>query len=135
MKAIILALSVAAGLTQEPPPITGKVTHPIYITPAPPLPPQHVLLFRWSQAAFSAATIFDAASSHGLVESNPLARSANGKFGAQGWSFAAGQIVFAWLGESWVVRKWPKMRVVFVGFNFSAAAGHAAWGVHNLGVR
>lgn len=152
MKLAILLLCIAAGVSQEAPCVLraggptcgtnefqGKpyIEGKVSLSPIPPTPYRFSRdrLLLASLATYSAAVVFDAASSVGLYERFALARSADGRFGARGWAVAAGEVAIPWVVEYFVVRKWPRSRWFWIAFNFTLSAPHWWYGVKNMQLR
>lgn len=91
-------------------------------------------IWKISIATALAASAFDAASSMGKSEQNPLLQSSNGTFGAKGIA-----VKFSLMGASLVpqliLRKRTDLRKIFTIINFGDTAMFATIGVHNLGVK
>jgi len=116
--ALVLAPAVAWGLGEDDargfPPAAGQATQarrPWY---------QSCLL--WSSLSFAGAHAADAWSSWQLPESNPVLRSAGGRFGARGmtlkFSFAGSYLLL----QNLVVRKHPESRRAWCGTSFAGTA-------------
>ena len=92
---------------------------------------RHGKLWRVSAAVLGAVTVADMQSSMGRLEVNPMLRSQNGRFGAQGVALKGG-IVGGVLCAQWLmVRKNPKAAPYAAGMNFAAAALTGAAVAHN----
>jgi hypothetical protein len=91
-------------------------------------------LWKVSIATMLAASAFDAASSMGKSEQNPLLRGSDGTFGARGVA-----IKFALVGASLtpqiIFRNRKDLRRLFTIINFGDTAMFTTIGVHNLGVK
>lgn len=86
-----------------------------------------------SICAVLAASAFDAATSWGKQESNPLLTSRDGSFGARGLAIKVG-IAGAVIVPQWLLRNHKQLRKGFILENFADTAVFTAAGVHNLGV-
>ena len=96
----------------------------------------HGLMNRlWITSLFAVAggTSFDAASSWGKRESNPLLSSANGTFGGKGLGIKVG-LAAAVIVPQICLRKHKELRGAFTMGNFAGAGGFTAVALHNLGV-
>ncbi len=87
-----------------------------------------------SMAAMVGASAFDAFSSMGKSESNPLLRSSDGNFGAKGIAIKAG-LAGASLFPQYLLRNRKDLRKVFTVVNFIDAGIFTGVGVHNLGIK
>ncbi|MGH9584111.1 MAG: hypothetical protein ACRD4O_14380 [Bryobacteraceae bacterium] len=106
----------------------------ITVVQLPDSPPDTVQrLWMGSICAVLAASAFDAASSWGKREANPLLASSNGNFGARGLAMKGG-IAAAVLAPQWWFRKHKQLRTAFILANFADAAVFTAVSAHNLGV-
>ncbi|HXE15365.1 MAG TPA: hypothetical protein VN633_24785 [Bryobacteraceae bacterium] len=86
-----------------------------------------------STVALLAATSLDAASSWGKYEGNPLLRSSNGTFGAQGVSLKFA-IAGAMLAPQLLFRKNRRATKFFTITNFAQAGMFTGIAVHNFGI-
>jgi hypothetical protein len=91
-------------------------------------------LWKVSIATMLAASAFDAASSMGKSEQNPLLRSSDGTFGTKGVALKFG-LVGASLVPQMIFRNRKDLRRLFTIINFGDTAMFTAIGVHNLGVK
>jgi len=91
-------------------------------------------LWKVSIATMLAASAFDAASSMGKREQNPLLRSSDGTFGTKGVALKFG-LVGASLAPQIIFRNRKDLRRLFTIINFGDTAMFTAIGVHNLGVK
>lgn len=89
-------------------------------------------LWHVSVAAYSGAQAFDAASSLGRIEANPLMRSADGRFGTRGIAIKAGITGAVVLGQYLILRRRPQARRALAVVNFGVAAGVGVVGARNL---
>jgi hypothetical protein len=90
-------------------------------------------LWMGSLFAVIGASTFDAATSWGKEEANPVLRSSSGQFGARGIAIKAG-IAGAVLIPQLLLRKHLQLRTLFTVSNFADAAVFTGTAVHNLGV-
>jgi hypothetical protein len=86
-----------------------------------------------SICAVVAASAFDAASSWGKQEANPVLASPNGTFGDRGLAIKAA-IAGAVLVPQILLHKHKRFRKTFIIANFADAAVFTAVSVHNLGI-
>lgn len=86
-----------------------------------------------STVALLAATSLDAASSWGKYEGNPLLRSSNGTFGAQGVSLKFA-IAGAMLAPQLLFRKNHRATKFFTIANFAQAGMFTGVAIHNFGI-
>lgn len=86
-----------------------------------------------SICAVLAASAFDAATSWGKQESNPLLSSPDGTFGARGLAIKA-SIAGAVLIPQLLLRRHKEFRKSFIVANFADAAVFMGASIHNLGV-
>jgi hypothetical protein len=86
-----------------------------------------------SCVALIAATSFDAASSWGKYEGNPLLRSSDGRFGAKGLMIKSA-VAGGSLAPQILLRKRRKMERVLTIANFVQAGWYMGVGIHNIGV-
>lgn len=91
-------------------------------------------LWKVSIATMLASSAFDAASSMGKSEQNPLLRSSDGTFGTKGVALKFG-LVGASLVPQIIFRNRKDLRRLFTIVNFGDTAMFTAIGVHNLGVK
>lgn len=91
-------------------------------------------LWKVSIAAMLAASAFDAASSMGKNEQNPLLRSSDGTFGTRGVAIKFG-LMGASLAPQIIFRNRKDLRRLFTIINFGDTAMFTAIGVHNVGVK
>jgi hypothetical protein len=91
------------------------------------------MLWRVSMAAFVTATALDAATSVGKYESNPLLRSADGKFGMKGMAIKGG-IAGAVLAPQIAYRDHRELHSKFAILNFIETGFFAGLAIHNLGI-
>jgi hypothetical protein len=91
-------------------------------------------VWKVSIAAMLAASAFDAASSMGKSEQNPLLRGSDGTFGARGVAIKFG-LVGASLAPQIIFRNRKDLRRLFTIINFGDTAMFTTIGVHNLGVK
>jgi hypothetical protein len=118
--------------------------HPA-IEPAPVVPQVKVVqldasrpdigkrLWLASIAAMVAATDFDAATSWGKQEANPLLASPNGTFGPRGLAIKAGMAGALLVPQFWLHKHKP-LQTGFTVANFADAAVFTGVSIHNLGV-
>jgi hypothetical protein len=93
-----------------------------------------VTLWKISMATMLAATAFDAASSWGKSEQNPLLASSNGTFGAKGLAIK-GSLAGVSLVPQLIFRNNKELRKIFTIINFGDTAMFTAIGAHNLGIK
>lgn len=86
-----------------------------------------------SICAVLAASAFDAASSWGKQEANPLLASPNGTFGGRGLAIKAA-IAGAVLLPQILLHKHKRFRKTFIFANFADAVAFTAVSVHNMGI-
>jgi hypothetical protein len=98
-------------------------------TPAPLATPK---VWKYSVVALVGATSFDAASSWGKHELNPVLQSRGATFGAQGTLIKAG-IAGVTVGLQIALRHHPAMLKAASVLNFVQAGVYTGVGVHNLG--
>jgi hypothetical protein len=91
-------------------------------------------VWKVSIATMLAASAFDAASSLGKSEQNPLLRSSDGTFGTKGVALKFG-LVGASLVPQIIFRNRKDLRRLFTIVNFGDTAMFTAIGVHNHGVK
>lgn len=91
-------------------------------------------VWKISIATMLAATAFDAASSWGKSEQNPLLRSSNGTFGAKGLAVKASLAGIS-LVPQLIFRNNMGLRKIFTIINFGDTAMFTAIGAHNLGIK
>lgn len=91
-------------------------------------------LWKVSIATMLAASAFDAASSMGKSEQNPLLRGSDGTFGTRGVAIKFG-LVGASLAPQILFRNRKDLRRLFTLINFGDTAMFTTIGVHNLGVK
>jgi hypothetical protein len=128
---------------------TTESNQPIQISPTGELPAspfrtsriarvddnhRSVTMWKISIAAMLGASAFDAASSMGKVESNPLLRSSDGTFGSKGIAIKAG-LAGASLVPQLLLRNRKDLRKVFTFANFVDAGLFAGIGAHNMGIK
>jgi hypothetical protein len=87
-----------------------------------------------SMAAMAGASAFDAFSSMGKSENNPLLRSSNGTFGSKGIAIKAG-LAGASLVPQIFLRNRSDLRKVFTVVNFADAGVFAGVAAHNMGIK
>jgi hypothetical protein len=80
------------------------------------------------------ASAFDAFSSLGKHESNPLLRSADGSFGAKGIAIKSGLAGIS-LAPQIVFRDRKDLRKIFTIANFVSTGVFATVATHNLGIK
>ena len=90
-------------------------------------------VWRLSMAAFATATALDAATSVGKYESNPLLRSADGKFGVKGMAIKGG-LAGVVLVPQIAFQNHRELHSKFAIINFIETGFFAALAIHNLGV-
>ena len=90
-------------------------------------------VWRLSMAAFATATALDAATSVGKYESNPLLRSADGKFGMKGMAIKGG-LAGVVLVPQIAFQNHRELHSKFAIINFIETGFFAALAIHNLGV-
>jgi hypothetical protein len=93
-----------------------------------------VTIWKISIASMLSATAFDAASSWGKSEQNPLLASSNGTFGAKGVAIKA-SLAGVSLVPQLIFRNNKGLRKVFTIINFGDTAMFTAIGTHNLGIK
>ncbi|MFZ0593634.1 MAG: hypothetical protein WAM39_24455 [Bryobacteraceae bacterium] len=93
-----------------------------------------VTVWKISIATMLAATAFDAASSWGKSEQNPLLESSNGTFGAKGLAVKA-SLAGVSLVPQLIFRKNKDLRKIFTIINFGDTAMFTAIASHNLGIK
>lgn len=121
---------------------------PVYLSPTGELPAsplrssrigpaphdRSAMIWKISIATMLAASAFDAASSMGKNEQNPLLRSSDGTFGSKGIA-----VKFSLMGAAVVpqiiFRNRKDLRKIFTIINVGDTALFTTIGVHNLGVR
>jgi hypothetical protein len=112
---------------------TESVRPTIAIIEEKPQQTQTSKLWVASSVALIAGTSFDAASSWGKYEANPLLRSSDGRFGSKGLmiksAVAGGSLV-----PQILLRKRRKMQRMFTIANFALAGWYTGVGIHNIGV-
>lgn len=86
-----------------------------------------------SMVAVFAASGFDAGTSWGKFESNPLLASPNGRFGAKGLSIKLG-IGAALVAPQLLFHKHKQVRTEFTITNLATAGVFTGVAVHNLGI-
>ena len=91
------------------------------------------MLWKISMAAMIGATAFDAATSMGKHESNPLLRSSDGSFGAKGIAIKGGLAGLA-LAPQFFLRKHKEFRKAFITANFIDTGIFMTVATHNLGI-
>lgn len=91
-------------------------------------------VWKISMAAMLAASAFDAASSMGKYEQNPLLRSSDGTFGGRGLAVKF-SLMGAVLVPQILLRDRRDMRKLFTVINFADAALFTTIGAHNMGVK
>jgi hypothetical protein len=91
------------------------------------------IIWKVSIAALLAASAFDAASSMGKVEQNPLLRSSDGTFGGKGIAVKFG-LMGAAITPQILLRNRKDLRKLFTGLNFGETAMFTAIGAHNMGI-
>jgi hypothetical protein len=91
------------------------------------------LVWRASMAAFATATALDAATSVGKYESNPLLRSADGKFGMKGMAIKGG-LAGVVLVPQIAFRNHRELHSKFAIINFAETAFFAGLAIHNMGI-
>lgn len=91
------------------------------------------VVWKISIATLLAASAFDAASSMGKQESNPLLRSSDGSFGGQGIAVKAG-LAGVSLAPQIFLRNRKDLRRLFTVANFINTGVFTAVGVHNMGI-
>ena len=87
-----------------------------------------------SMAAAVAGTSFDAATSWGKTETNPLLKSSSGTFGAKGVGVKAA-LTGAMIVPQLCLRKHKDLREAFTIGNFADAGVFSGIAVHNLAIR
>lgn len=92
------------------------------------------LVWRISVAALLAGTAMDAATSMGKYESNPLLRSADGKFGMKGIAIKGG-LAGLIVGPQIAFRDRRELRSKFAIINFLEAGFFGGLAIHNAGIR
>lgn len=113
-------------------------TYPLPVNPVKSIPqntdgPWYRDCRVWSTLSLLAAHSFDAASSWGGVEANPvLASGPTSRFGARGtalkFSFTGGYMVL----QTLLMKKHPESKKAFCAANFAGAAAVSAVAVRNL---
>ncbi len=93
-----------------------------------------VTIWKISIATMLASTAFDAASSWGKSEQNPLLQSSNGTFGAKGVAVKA-SLAGVSLVPQLIFRKNKELRKIFTIINFGDTAMFTAIASHNLGIK
>jgi hypothetical protein len=91
--------------------------------------------WKLSLAPVAASQVFDAASSHGMRELNPLLASQDGRFGMQAAGIKFGATA-AILGlEYWLVKKHPGSARILSKLNWTSAAVTTGFAFHNFAIR
>lgn len=85
-------------------------------------------------AAMVGASAWDAFSSMGKSESNPLLRSSDGNFGGKGIAIKAG-LAGAALLPQYFLRDRKDLRKIFTVVNFIDAGVYAGVAAHNMGIK
>lgn len=88
-----------------------------------------------SVAVLSAAVALDCVSSYGMVESNPMYASRDGRFKAKGLTLRLGTSSAGMLVQYLIVRKHPEYVDTLAVTNYGIAAGVGGVAVHNLAIR
>jgi hypothetical protein len=90
-------------------------------------------LFAMSLVSFAGAETFDALSSRGMIEQNPIL--GRGPFGARqiGIKVSMGGALVA--AEMLIIRRFPQTRRAFTWTNFIASGGTSAVAWHNVALR
>jgi hypothetical protein len=91
-------------------------------------------IWKISIATMLAATAFDAYSSMGKTEQNPLLRSSDGTFGAKGIAVKT-SLAGVSLVPQLIFRNRKDLRKIFTVINFADTAMFTAIGAHNLGIK
>ena len=87
-----------------------------------------------SVGAMLGATAMDAATSVGKYESNPLLRSADGKFGLRGMAIKGGLAGFTLIPQIFL-RNHKELRTKLAIANFIQAGVFSGVAIHNLGIK
>jgi hypothetical protein len=89
----------------------------------------------WLASAFAlgAASGFDAATSWGKREGNPLLASSNGDFGAKGLAIKSGITAALIIPQIWL-HKHREYRTTLTVVNFANAALFSGVAIHNMGI-
>ena len=95
---------------------------------------QSARLWGVSIGTLAAATSFDAFSSMGKSESNPLLRSGDGTFGVKGIALKAG-LAGGSVAPQIALRRRHDLRRIFEVANFVQTGMFTAIGIHNMGIR
>jgi hypothetical protein len=120
--------SPCAAIEQDPP---EEAALPV---PLEPSPQPGRKTWTWSLAPLVASQAFDAASSYGYRELNPLLADLNGGFGAKGVAIKFA-VVGALIGAEYLIlRKSPRSSRFFAVLNWSGAGVTAGLAVHNYAV-
>ncbi len=115
----------------EPAPVVEPKVTVVQLTA--PRPDIGKRLWLASIAAVVAATAFDAATSWGKQEANPLLASPNGTFGPRGLAIKAGMAGALLVPQFWLHKHKP-LQTGFTVANFADAAVFTGVSIHNLGV-
>lgn len=91
--------------------------------------------YRWSVASLVAATTYDAASSVGGFEANPVLRSPDGRYGVRGVAIKYGIAAGTLTAQYFVLRRHPERRKLAALINYSTAAAFSVIASRNLRVR
>jgi hypothetical protein len=92
------------------------------------------MVWKISIATVVGASVWDAASSYGKREGNPLLRSADGTFGGKGIAMKAG-LTGALLIPQYMFRNQKNLRKIFTVMNFVNTGALTAVAAHNMGIR
>jgi len=92
---------------------------------------------RWklSLAPVFASQAFDAASSYGMREMNPMLAGSDGRFGAKGARIKLGATAGLLGVEYLMVRKYPRAARVFTNINWSLSIVTTGFAAHNFAIR
>lgn len=100
-----------------------------------PLWAQSGTAYKWSAATLTLGTSLDVASSYGAYETNPLWRSANGRFEARGTALRFAFVGSGLLVQRFILRRHPSASKSLAVVNFISGATLGGIAARNFRVR